>query len=113
MQFACCRQRLPVWNKPYPNEKPPNDSEGTLNDEKPLKAVQAPFVGQILQPACQWASYNLGNAESAQQDGISKWQLLVWKEERQVVVKRWKGACMIAKEAHQQPGWVIVTWLIP
>ncbi len=51
---------------PHPNHQAPQHSEGALNDEEPLKAVQASLVGQILQPPGQWASNDLRDAESTQ-----------------------------------------------
>lgn len=43
----------------YPDDKAPQHGDSSLDDEKPLEALQSCLCGQILEAACQWPPNNL------------------------------------------------------
>ena len=64
----------------HPDTEAPKHSDSSLNDEKPLEAFEVGLVGEVLQAACQRASNNLRNAESAEQNCVSQREFLVRKK---------------------------------
>ena len=69
---ACSEGISYTRSGPYPDNKAPQNSKGALNNEKPLKSLQATLISQILQPTGQRPSNDLRHAERTQQDGVCK-----------------------------------------